>query len=140
MTEKQCTLKNPVTVKGAGLHTGVIVTFTLLPAPDNHGYKFKRIDLADQPVIDALAENVSYTERGTVLTKGDIRISTIEHCLSALRALGVDNCLIELDGPEAPILDGSAKFYVEAINKAGIVEQTAERKYFVVKEKMVFEA
>ncbi|WP_430813303.1 bifunctional UDP-3-O-[3-hydroxymyristoyl] N-acetylglucosamine deacetylase/3-hydroxyacyl-ACP dehydratase [Carboxylicivirga sp. RSCT41] len=139
MTEKQKTIKAPVTLKGTGLHTGVNVNFTLMPAPVNHGYKFKRIDLEGQPVIDALADNVAFTQRGTVLQKGEAKVSTIEHCLAALTALKIDNCLIEVDGPEAPILDGSSKFFVEAIKNAGIEEQDEERQYFVVKEKMVFE-
>ncbi|MCU4156347.1 bifunctional UDP-3-O-[3-hydroxymyristoyl] N-acetylglucosamine deacetylase/3-hydroxyacyl-ACP dehydratase [Carboxylicivirga sp. A043] len=139
MTEKQKTIKAPVTLKGTGLHTGVNVNFTLMPAPVNHGYKFKRIDLEGQPVIDALADNVAFTQRGTVLQKGEAKVSTIEHCLAALTALKIDNCLIEVDGPEAPILDGSSKFFVEAVKKAGIEEQDAERQYFVVKEKMEFE-
>ncbi|WP_430810820.1 MULTISPECIES: bifunctional UDP-3-O-[3-hydroxymyristoyl] N-acetylglucosamine deacetylase/3-hydroxyacyl-ACP dehydratase [unclassified Carboxylicivirga] len=139
MTERQRTIKEPVTLNGTGLHTGVKVNFTLLPAPVNHGYKFKRIDLEGQPVIEALADNVAFTQRGTVLQKGDAKVSTIEHCLAALTALKIDNCLIEVDGPEAPILDGSAKFFVEAIKKAGIEEQDAERCFFEVKEKMVFE-
>ncbi|MBK3519092.1 bifunctional UDP-3-O-[3-hydroxymyristoyl] N-acetylglucosamine deacetylase/3-hydroxyacyl-ACP dehydratase [Carboxylicivirga marina] len=139
MTEKQRTIKAPVTLEGTGLHTGVNVNFTLMPAPANHGFKFKRIDLEGQPVIDALAENVAFTQRGTVLQKGDAKVSTIEHCLAALTALKVDNCLIEVDGPEAPILDGSSKFFVEAVKSVGIEEQEEERQYFVVKEKMVFE-
>lgn len=139
MTEKQRTIKTSVSLKGTGLHTGVEVNFTLMPAPVNHGYKFKRIDLEGQPVIEALADNVAFTQRGTVLQKGEAKVSTIEHCLSALTAMKIDNCLIEVDGPEAPILDGSAKFFVEAIKKAGIEEQDEERQYFVVKEKMVFE-
>ena len=139
MIEKQNTIKAPVTLKGTGLHTGVNVNFTLMPAPVNHGYKFKRIDLEGQPVIDALADNVAFTQRGTVLQKGEAKVSTIEHCLAALTALKIDNCLIEVDGPEAPILDGSSKFFVEAIKNAGIEEQDEERQYFVVKEKMVFE-
>ncbi len=139
MTEKQRTIKTSVSLKGKGLHTGVDVNFTLMPAPVNHGYKFKRIDLDGQPVIDALADNVAFTQRGTVLQKGEAKVSTIEHCLAALTAMKIDNCLIEVDGPEAPILDGSAKFFVEAIKEAGIEEQDEERQYFVVKEKMVFE-
>jgi UDP-3-O-[3-hydroxymyristoyl] N-acetylglucosamine deacetylase/3-hydroxyacyl-[acyl-carrier-protein] dehydratase len=139
MAENQRTIKTSVSLTGTGLHTGVEVTLTLNPAPENHGYKFRRIDLEGQPVIDALADHVSFTERGTVLEKGAAKVSTIEHCLSALRALGVDNCLIDVTGPEAPILDGSAIEYVNAIEKAGIEEQAEERHYFVVKEKMVFE-
>ena len=139
MVEKQITLKKEITLSGTGLHTGAKVNLTIHPAPVNHGYKFKRIDLEDQPIIDALADNVTMTQRGTVLAKGEATISTIEHCLSALSASKIDNCLIEVDGPEAPILDGSAKFFIEAINETGTVEQDEERKYFVVKEKMVYE-
>ncbi len=139
MVENQNTLANPATLKGAGLHTGAIVNMVLNPAPVNHGYKFKRTDLEGQPIIDAYAENVTFTQRGTVLQKKDASVSTIEHCLAALRGLGVDNCLIEIDGPEVPILDGSSKYFVSAIKEAGIKEQDAKRKYFVVKEKMVFE-
>lgn len=139
MIEKQTTIKESVSLKGTGLHTGAEVTLQLNPAPENHGYKFRRVDLPDSPIIDALAENVTFTERGTVLKKGEAIISTIEHSLAALRALGVDNCLIDVDGPEVPILDGSSKEFVAVIEKAGIEEQNADRAYFVVKEKMVFE-
>jgi UDP-3-O-[3-hydroxymyristoyl] N-acetylglucosamine deacetylase/3-hydroxyacyl-[acyl-carrier-protein] dehydratase len=139
MAEKQCTIKQSVSLTGTGLHTGVNVTITFNPAPENHGYKFRRTDLTDQPVIDALAENVTFTQRGTVLEKGEAKVSTIEHALASLRALGIDNCLIDVTGPEVPILDGSAILFVEALEKAGIEEQAAERLYFVVKEKMVYE-
>ncbi|WP_282039620.1 bifunctional UDP-3-O-[3-hydroxymyristoyl] N-acetylglucosamine deacetylase/3-hydroxyacyl-ACP dehydratase [Saccharicrinis aurantiacus] len=139
MIENQRTLAKQATLKGKGLHTGVEVTLVLNPAPENHGYKFKRVDLEDQTIIEALVENVAFTERGTVLKKKEASISTIEHCMAALRGLGVDNCLIEVDGPEVPILDGSSKFYVEAIKNAGIVEQEAERRYFVIKERIEYE-
>jgi len=139
MAEKQTTIKKPVSLTGTGLHTGVEVTLTLNPAPENHGFKFRRTDIEDQPVVDALADYVSFTVRGTVLEKGLAKVSTIEHCLSALRALGVDNCMIDVTGPEAPILDGSAKEFVAAIESVGIEEQSTDREYFVVKEKMVFE-
>ena len=91
------------------------------------------------PVVKALVDNVTYTQRGTVLQEGEAKISTTEHCLAALRGLGIDNCLIEVDGPEAPILDGSSRFFVEAIHEAGIVEQNTDREYFVVREKMIVE-
>ncbi|MFT3737586.1 MAG: bifunctional UDP-3-O-[3-hydroxymyristoyl] N-acetylglucosamine deacetylase/3-hydroxyacyl-ACP dehydratase [Breznakibacter sp.] len=139
MAEKQTSLKVPVSLTGTGLHTGVEVTLTLNPAPANHGFKFRRTDLEDQPVVDAFADYVTFTQRGTVLEKGSLKVSTIEHCLSALQAMGVDNCLIDVTGPEAPILDGSAIEYVQAIEKAGLETLDAERQYFVVKEKMVFE-
>lgn len=106
---KQQTLNGEFTVKGKGLHTGLEIEATFYPAPENHGYKFQRVDLPDQPVIDALAENVTGTDRGTVISKGDVRISTVEHALAALYAAGVDNCLIKLNAPELPILDGSAE-------------------------------
>ena len=139
MSEKQTTLNKEISLTGTGLHTGVNVTVTLKPALPNHGYKFKRVDIENQPVIAALANNVSLTERGTVLEKNGVTISTIEHCLSALRGMGVDNCLIEVNGPEIPILDGSAKYFAQSIKSTGIAEQDVDRKYFVIKEKMVYE-
>ncbi|TLX76190.1 bifunctional UDP-3-O-[3-hydroxymyristoyl] N-acetylglucosamine deacetylase/3-hydroxyacyl-ACP dehydratase [Labilibacter sediminis] len=139
MIENQKTLAGKTSLKGKGLHTGAQVTMVLNPAPENHGFKFKRTDLEGEPIIEALAENVSFTERGTVLQKKEASVSTIEHCLAALRGCGVDNCLIEIDGPEVPILDGSSKFFVEAIKEVGTEDQAAERKYFIVKEKMVYE-
>ncbi|MCM1377224.1 MAG: bifunctional UDP-3-O-[3-hydroxymyristoyl] N-acetylglucosamine deacetylase/3-hydroxyacyl-ACP dehydratase [Clostridium sp.] len=131
----QLTLKAPFSVKGKSLHTGQIIEATFKPAPDNHGYKFKRIDLEGQPLIDGVAENVVDTTRGTVLGRGDVRISTVEHALAALYALGVDNCLIELDGPELPILDGSASEYVRKIEEIGLEEQEAEKDFYIIKEK-----
>ncbi|PRY99801.1 3-hydroxyacyl-[acyl-carrier-protein] dehydratase /UDP-3-O-[3-hydroxymyristoyl] N-acetylglucosamine deacetylase [Marinilabilia salmonicolor] len=139
MSEKQRTIQKSASLKGTGLHTGAEVTLTLNPAPVNSGFSFKRTDLENTPVIRALADNVVFTERGTVLEENNARVSTIEHCLAALRGMGIDNCLIEVDGPEAPILDGSAHFFVQAIKEAGISEQEAEREYFIVKEKMIVE-
>ncbi len=139
MAEKQRTIGKPVSLSGPGLHTGVNVTLTLNPAEENSGFRFRRIDLEGQPVVRALVDHVVYTQRGTVLQEGEAKVSTIEHCLAALRGLGVDNCLIDVTGPEAPILDGSSKFFVEAILSAGIVEQTADREYFEVREKMMVE-
>jgi UDP-3-O-[3-hydroxymyristoyl] N-acetylglucosamine deacetylase/3-hydroxyacyl-[acyl-carrier-protein] dehydratase len=138
--EKQTTLAGRYTFEGKGLHTGVVVKLTICPAAEGYGYKFKRTDLEGEPEIEAIATRVSFTQRGTVLA-GDNgeTISTIEHLLSALRALRVDNCCIELDGPEVPILDGSAKPFVEGIRQVGIVEQEAERLYCVIKEKLVYE-
>ncbi len=137
--EFQNTLADSITLKGRGLHTGAEVTIVMKSAAENHGYKFKRTDLEGEPVIDAYAEYVSFTERGTVLQKKEASISTIEHCLAALRGCGVDNCLIEVNGPEIPILDGSSKYFVEGIKKVGIKEQDVERKYFEIKEKLVYE-
>lgn len=135
---KQQTIKESFSLKSKGLHTGFDITITFHPAPENHGVKIKRIDLEGQPVINALAENVNGTTRGTVISKEDIQISTTEHALASLYANGIDNCLIEVDAPEFPILDGSAKYYVEAIEKVGIVEQDAEKDYFYVKNKIEF--
>ena len=132
----QTTLNNSFTLSGKGLHSGYNITAEFCPAPEGHGYKIQRIDIEDEPIIDCLAENVIATTRGTVLAKGDVVVSTVEHALSALYALGVDNCLIKVNGPEMPILDGSAKYYVEAIEKAGIVEQKAEKDFYVVKQKI----
>ena len=125
-------------MNGKGLHTGVNLTVTFNPAPDNHGYKIQRIDLEGQPIIDAVAENVGETTRGTVLVKNGIKVSTIEHALAALYAAGIDNCLIQVNGPEFPILDGSAKHYVEAIKRVGITEQTAVKDYYIIKSKIEF--
>jgi UDP-3-O-[3-hydroxymyristoyl] N-acetylglucosamine deacetylase/3-hydroxyacyl-[acyl-carrier-protein] dehydratase len=138
MAEKQKTLKAPITFTGKGLHTGVDVTMTFHPAPDSHGYIFKRVDLPEKPLINALAENVVETSRGTTLEENGARISTIEHVLASFVGMGIDNVLIEVDGPEAPILDGSASAYVKAIEKTGTVEQQTERKYFILKEKLEY--
>ena len=132
----QQTLGGEFTVKGKGLHTGLEIEATFYPAPENHGYKFQRIDLPGEPVIDALAENVIETGRGTVIAKGDVRVSTIEHALAALYAAGVDNCLIKLNAPEVPILDGSAKIFVEEIERVGLVDQSIDKNYYVVKHKI----
>lgn len=134
--KKQRTLRDSFSLKGKGLHTGLPITITFNPAPVNHGYKIKRIDLEDQPIIDALAENVGGTQRGTVLVKGDVQVSTVEHALAALYALNVDNCLIEVDAPEFPILDGSSILYVEAINEVGFLNQEEDKDYYVVRKKM----
>lgn len=133
--DKQQTLKSSFTLQGKGLHTGLQITITFNPAPENHGYKIRRVDLDDQPIIDAVAENVGATQRGTVLIKNDIQISTVEHAMSALYALGIDNCLIEVNAPEFPILDGSAIQYVEKIKEVGTVEQNADKDYYVVRRK-----
>lgn len=135
---KQQTIKQPFSFYGKGLHTGLNINVTFSPAAENTGIRLCRTDLPDKPCYEALADYVSGTERGTVLENGEWRISTVEHALSALYGMGVDNCLIELDAPEMPILDGSAKYFVEAIQRVGLQEQDAERKVFVVKEKMEF--
>lgn len=133
---KQTSLKGSFSMHGKGLHTGLNLTVTFNPAPDNHGYKIQRIDLEGEPVIEAVAERVVDTRRGTVLGKGDVRVSTVEHALSALYAMGVDNCLIEVNGPEFPILDGSAKPYVEKIKQVGIVEQNVPKNYYIIHKKI----
>ena len=133
---KQKTLKGSFSLFGKGLHTGLNLTVTFNPAPENHGYKIQRIDMEGEPVIDAIAENVIDTQRGTVLGKGDMRVSTVEHGLSALYALGIDNCLIQVNGPEFPILDGSAIKYVEKINEVGIEEQNAPKDFYIIRKKI----
>lgn len=132
---KQQTIKAPFTLRGKGLHTGQMITAVFNPAPDNHGYAFQRTDLPDAPVIKGVAENIVDTTRGTVLGSDDVRISTVEHALAALYALGVDNCLIQVDGPELPILDGSARQFVDAIEAAGIEEQKEDKDYYIIKNK-----
>ena len=133
---KQLTLAAPFTVSGKGLHTGKDITAEFTPAPVNHGYKFQRTDLDGEPVVDALAENVQSTTRGTVIAKGDVSISTIEHAMAALYAAGIDNCLIKINGPEMPILDGSAKEFCEKINSVGTEEQNADKDFYIVKQKI----
>lgn len=133
---KQKTLKGSFALCGKGLHTGLSLTVTFNPAPENSGYKIQRIDLEGQPVIEAIAENVIDTQRGTVLGKGDVRVSTVEHGMSALYAMGIDNCLIQVNGPEFPILDGSAAMYVEKINEIGVEEQNAPKDYYIIRHKI----
>lgn len=134
--EKQKTLRDSFSLEGKGLHTGLPITIKFNPAPDNYGYKIKRVDLEDQPIIDALAENVGGTQRGTVLMKGDVQVSTVEHAMAALYAAGIDNCLIEVNAPEFPILDGSSILYVKEINRVGLETQNEPKSYFVVRRKM----
>ncbi len=136
---KQKTLNAPFSVSGKGLHSGLNVEATFMPAPENTGYVFKRIDLQDAPVIEALAENVIETNRGTVIaskTNKDVKVGTIEHSMAALYAAGVDNCIIEINAPEMPILDGSATLYSEKIEEVGLKEQAAEREFYVVKQRI----
>jgi UDP-3-O-[3-hydroxymyristoyl] N-acetylglucosamine deacetylase / 3-hydroxyacyl-[acyl-carrier-protein] dehydratase len=136
MVVRQKTLKKPFTIEGKGLHTGVDVTMNFLPAPENHGFKFKRVDLDGAPVIEADVDLVIDTSRGTLLEKNGARIGTIEHALAALTGMDLDNVLIEVNNEEAPIMDGSSRYFVEAIGKAGIVEQEAEREYLEIREKI----
>src|ERR1700709_1290097 len=130
MNVKQKTIKAPVSVSGTGLHTGESVTMTFNPAPENHGYKFRRVDIDGYPVIDADVDNVTDTSRGTTITQNGASVSTIEHVLAALVGLEVDNVLIDLDGPETPIMDGSSIKFVDAIQNAGLAEQDADREYY----------
>ena len=124
---KQTTIASSVTLKGVGIHTGEEVTMTFKPASANHGYAFQRIDLEGNPIIEALAQHVADTKRGTSLQKNGVTIQTSEHVLAALVGCEVDNVLIELNASEPPIMDGSSKFFVEAIDKVGIQELDAER-------------
>ena len=135
---KQKTLKDSFSLSGKGLHTGLDLTVTFNPAPDNHGYKIQRTDLEGQPIIDAVADNVTETTRGTVLSKNGVKISTVEHGMAALYALGIDNCLIQVNGPEFPILDGSAQYYVNEIERVGTVEQSAVKDFYIIKSKIEF--
>lgn len=132
--DKQRTLASSASLKGTALHTGENVTLTVRPAPVGHGFKFKRIDLPDEPVVDARVESVKTVERATTLVEGSVKIHTVEHVISALAGLGVDNALIEMDANEPPIGDGSAAAFVALIKEAGIVEQDAPRSYFTPRE------
>ncbi|WP_019990130.1 bifunctional UDP-3-O-[3-hydroxymyristoyl] N-acetylglucosamine deacetylase/3-hydroxyacyl-ACP dehydratase [Rudanella lutea] len=134
MNIKQQTIQKAVSVSGVGLHTGVQATMTFLPAPSNHGYKFQRVDLPGQPIVDADVDNVVDLSRGTTIEQSGARIHTVEHTLAALVGLQIDNVLIQLDGPEPPIMDGSSIKFVEALRDAGIEEQNAARNYFEVNE------
>jgi len=138
--DKQRTLASSASLTGTALHTGEAVTLTIHPAPVGHGFKFKRVDLPDHPVIEAKVESVKTVERATTLVEGAVKIHTCEHVISALSGMGVDNCLIEMNANEPPIGDGSAKAYVETIKQAGIVEQDAPRAYFEPREPVVFQA
>ena len=134
MCRKQKTIKNEVTLSGVGLHTGNKVTMTFKPAPINNGYAFVRIDLEGEPIIEASAEYVINTQRGTNLEKRGVFVNTSEHVLAAVVALDIDNILIEINAPEPPIMDGSSKHFITALEKAGILEQDADREEYIVKE------
>ncbi|MCQ2095429.1 MAG: UDP-3-O-acyl-N-acetylglucosamine deacetylase [Bacteroidaceae bacterium] len=134
---KQITLKSSFRLESVGLHTGRYIHAEFCPAPVNHGYRIQRVDLEGQPIIHCLADNVVETQRGTVIAKGDARVSTIEHAMAALYASRIDNVLIKLDGPEMPIMDGSAIMFVNAIHKAGLQEQEAEKNYLIIPDRRV---
>ena len=138
MAIKQNTIKGEFSLSGKGLHTGKEVCATFKPAAENTGYRIVRTDLEGCPELPALAKYVEFADRASCLQKDDIKIYTLEHAMAALYGCGIDNCLIELNGEEFPILDGSARYYVEQIEKVGIVEQEAERRFFTVKKKMEF--
>lgn len=139
MIDKQRTIKQAVSISGVGLHTGEKVTLTFNPAPENHWYKFQRLDLDNKPTIDADADLVVDTSRGTTLEQNGARVHTTEHVLAALVGLKIDNCLIQVTGPEMPIMDGSSIKFMELLEQAGIVEQTAERDYFVLTQNLSYE-
>lgn len=138
MSEKQCTIKDKVSISGAGLHTRKCGTLTFNPAPENTGILFRRIDLDNQPIIEADVDNVIDTSRGTTLGKGNAKIFTVEHVLAALTGLGIDNVIIDTNVEETPIMDGSAKPFVEALLKVGIREQKADRNYLVITEPITY--
>ncbi len=135
-TAKQTTLGGSFSLYGKGLHTGLNLTVTFNPAPENTGYKIQRIDLEGQPVIDAIADNVVETKRGTVLQQGEARVSTVEHGMSALYASGIDNCLIQVNGPEFPILNGASDMYVDKIENVGIIEQNTPKDFYIIRKKI----
>jgi len=135
---KQNTLKQDAQISGIGLHTGKNITICFKPAPENHGFRFKRIDLENSPIIKADAQNVVDTSRGTTIEQSGAKVYTVEHALAALVGLGIDNVMMELDGPEIPILDGSSKLFIELLENAGIEEQNAEKNYFELNETITY--
>ncbi len=139
MQDNQRTIKKAVSLSGVGLHTGQAVTITFKPAPINSGRKFVRTDLADAPEIEALVDNVVDTARGTTIANGSARVQTVEHVMAAVAGLGIDNLLIEIDHSETPIMDGSSRFFVEALMEAGIQEQTAYRDYLELRTPVFYE-
>jgi len=138
MIVKQKTLAKEFSISGKGLHTNCQVKMTFKPAPVNHGFKFQRVDLEDKPIINASADCVVDTSRGTVIESKGAKVSTIEHSMAALTGMDLDNVLIEIDNEEVPILDGSARLFAQAIEEAGIVDQEEDREYFVITEKIVY--
>ena len=136
--KKQRTIQKAVSLSGVGLHTGKVVTLTFNPAPENHGHKFQRVDLVGQPLVNADVSRVISTTRGTTIKSDEAQVSTIEHVLSALVGLGIDNVLMGIDGPEVPILDGSAIQFVKALREAGVEEQETDREYFEITEPITY--
>ncbi len=138
MNVKQRTISSEIAISGIGLHTGQIVNMTLKPAPEFHWFKFKRVDIAGAPIVAVDADNVSDTSRGTTITQSGASVSTIEHLMAAFVGLQIDNVLIEIDGPEVPILDGSSKIYVEKLLEVGFVDQEADRDYYEIKDNIAY--
>ena len=136
--DKQHTIANAVSISGTGLHTGINVDMTLKPANPGFGFQFQRIDLAGMPIIKADCDLVTDTSRGTTLEQGEAKVSTVEHILAALVGMGVDNCLIEINGPEIPIIDGSSEPFVEIIEEAGVVEQDAAKAWYTIDTNISF--
>ena len=139
MSIKQKTIKAPVSVSGVGLHTGKTAKLTFHPAPENHGFKFRRVDMPGQPIVEADCDNVVDTARGTTLEQNGARVYTCEHVLAACVGIDIDNVLIDLDAPEVPIMDGSSYPFILALESVGVTEQNAEREYFVLKENLTYE-
>jgi UDP-3-O-[3-hydroxymyristoyl] N-acetylglucosamine deacetylase / 3-hydroxyacyl-[acyl-carrier-protein] dehydratase len=135
---KQTTIKKAVSISGVGLHTGENVTLTFLPAPEYHGIKFQRVDLPGQPIIDADVDNVVDTSRGTTLEQNGGRVATVEHVMASLAGLEIDNCLVQTDATETPIMDGSSRYFIKALKDAGIQEQDAEREYFTIPQNVYY--
>ena len=135
---KQCTLEKDCIFHGVGLHTGKVATMTVKPAPVNHGIRFQRIDLKDSPILPAEVSRVISTNRGTTIKSGDAQISTVEHIMSALAGLGIDNVLIEIDGPEVPIMDGSSKPFTDVFMAAGLAKQELDKDYLELTETVAF--
>ncbi|MEJ5993859.1 bifunctional UDP-3-O-[3-hydroxymyristoyl] N-acetylglucosamine deacetylase/3-hydroxyacyl-ACP dehydratase [Pedobacter sp. Du54] len=138
MNVKQKTIKGEISVKGVGLHTGANVNLTFCPAPDNHGFKFQRIDLPGAPIIDADCDNVTDTARGTTLSQNGASVSTVEHVMASLVGMDLDNVLIKLDGPETPIMDGSAILFVEALEEIGVISQATDREYYTIPHNITY--
>ncbi len=138
MNIKQHTIKEPVTVSGVGLHTGVAANMTFQPAKIGHGIKFQRVDLPDSPTVDADVDNVVDLSRGTTIEQNGARINTVEHTMAALVGLEIDNVMVQLDGPEPPIMDGSSKMFTEALERVGTIEQNALRNFFEVPEAVIY--
>ena len=134
MNAKQRTIKREISISGIGLHTGKSVTLTIKPASENHWFKFRRVDLEDQPVVAVDADNVTDTSRGTTISENGASVSTIEHLMAALVGLEIDNVIIDIDGPEVPILDGSSAVFVDKLLEAGFAEQEADRDFYEIKE------